>query len=59
MPKSRQDFWKEKFARNERRDTENLLLLKDRGWDVVTVWECQLKNPVKVKEDVLAFLGER
>jgi len=43
-PKSRVEFWQEKFKQNVIRDTkvrEELLLL---GWDVYVVWECETKK---------------
>ena len=47
MPKSNVDFWKRKIARNKERDEENRNQLKRMGWNVLTVWECQLKPAVR------------
>jgi len=48
-PKSRTEFWQDKFDRNRRRDRRNAAALRRQGWQVVTVWECQvLKDPAKV-----------
>lgn len=43
-PKSRQTFWQEKFARTIQRDQEKTEKLIKDGWQVRTVWECELKN---------------
>ena len=43
-PKSRQVFWQEKFARTVQRDQEKTEKLIKDGWQVRTVWECELKN---------------
>lgn len=43
-PKSRVDFWKEKFARNVARDEEVQRRLAEAGWHVIVVWECQTRN---------------
>ena len=43
-PKSRQDFWQEKFARTVQRDQEKTEKLIEDGWQVRTVWECELEN---------------
>ncbi|WP_397451817.1 very short patch repair endonuclease [Pseudomonas sp. NA-150] len=43
-PKTRQEFWDEKFLRNVARDAENIEALKNLGWQVVIVWECQLRK---------------
>lgn len=43
-PKSRQQFWQEKFARTVSRDKEKTECLREHGWHVLTVWECELKE---------------
>jgi len=50
LPKSNRKFWKDKFARNIKRDTMKMQNLRDIGWTVIVVWECQLKKrfPVTV-----------
>lgn len=40
-PKSRKDFWSEKFRKNVARDAEVANQLVDVGWKVLVVWECQ------------------
>lgn len=49
MPKSRADFWLEKFAKNKMRDSKNRRQLKSLGWRVLIVWECELRNPEKLE----------
>ena len=44
MPKSNVDFWEKKFHRNKERDEFNQKELEEMGWNVITVWECQLKK---------------
>lgn len=44
IPKSRTDFWLDKIEGNKRRDTNNLLVLKSKGWNVFTIFECELKK---------------
>lgn len=41
-PKSRMDFWLPKFARNIARDRLVTRTLRNAGWRVIRVWECQL-----------------
>lgn len=43
MPKSRVDFWTEKFRRTVERDSEKQVQLERAGWQVLRVWECELK----------------
>lgn len=42
MPKTNPDFWEKKIARNRQRDMEAKEKLRQMGWSVITVWECQL-----------------
>lgn len=44
MPKSNVEYWVIKFDRNVERDAENIQALKDAGWKIHIVWECQLKK---------------
>ena len=43
-PKSNVDFWKRKINGNTERDLRNHQLLNEQGWNVIVVWECQLKK---------------
>jgi DNA mismatch endonuclease (patch repair protein) len=44
MPVARQDYWSRKFERTIARDKANQLALEQKGWTVLTIWECQLKD---------------
>lgn len=44
LPKHRTDFWRDKMQRNRQRDCENISLLKQSGWKVLVLWQCELKN---------------
>lgn len=37
-------YWRDKIETNIRRDKRNRKALKKQGWDVLRVWEHQLKN---------------
>lgn len=43
-PKTRQDFWLPKFASNVERDNRKAEQLRELGWRVVVVWECETKD---------------
>ena len=43
IPKTNTEFWQSKILRNMERDRKNYQLLRDNGWQVIVVWECQLK----------------
>ena len=44
MPKTNTEFWTAKIARNQERDQEVWRKLEAKGWNVIIVWECELKN---------------
>ena len=48
VPKTRKVFWKKKLEGNVQRDRRNARNLKKEGWKVITVWECELKDEVKL-----------
>lgn len=43
-PKSRVEFWRRKFHRNVERHTEVEGQLRDQGWQVLVIWECEVKQ---------------
>lgn len=43
-PSSNQEYWIPKITRNVERDKRNQQTLKEIGWQVITVWECELKK---------------
>lgn len=47
VPKTNSEFWKKKFDRNVERDKEEQHKLKEMGWRVLIVWECELKKNVR------------
>lgn len=54
MPKTNTEFWKAKIERNRARDLDRRIKLRDMGWHVIQIWECQLKP--KVREEYLEGL---
>ncbi len=45
-PATNQEYWIPKITRNVERDNLNYKKLKELGWNVYVVWECQLKKKV-------------
>ena len=43
-PSTRKGFWKSKFRATVGRDSRNARALKELGWRVVIVWECETKD---------------
>lgn len=49
-PATRPEFWKAKFAANEKRDEVVRSSLEAAGWRVAVVWECALRRDETVTE---------
>ena len=43
-PKNNAEFWRKKIMSNVERDNRNYSELKEKGWSVVVIWECELKD---------------
>lgn len=43
-PADNRDYWQQKRERNMRRDRETTALFEGRGWRVIRIWECELKD---------------
>ena len=43
-PKTRTEFWMEKFAKNVANDKKHYEELQKMGWNVIVIWECELEN---------------
>ena len=43
-PKSNVSFWQNKIENNVIRDKKNYELLRDEGWNVIAIWECEIKH---------------
>lgn len=44
MPKTNRDYWEKKIERNVNRDKEVNKKLKEEGWEVIRIWESEIKN---------------
>lgn len=44
LPSSNIEFWRNKLYANKTRDEDVQKKLKESGWNVIIVWECQLKK---------------
>jgi DNA mismatch endonuclease (patch repair protein) len=49
-PKSRRDFWEEKFRQNKSRDIKNMNLLREQDWNVIVIWECEINDESRLSE---------
>lgn len=45
--KTRPEFWSEKIAKNQERDRKSEATLRSLGFEVVTIWECEVKRTLE------------
>ncbi len=57
QPASNVAYWSAKLARNVRRDRRVARELRAQSWTVVTVWECHLSRPERVRRRLLRYLA--
>ncbi len=55
-PTSNVEFWNEKLDKNIERDSRKEAELKNSGWKVLTIWDCEIKNEDLLIEKVKNFL---
>jgi DNA mismatch endonuclease (patch repair protein) len=60
IPQTNREFWVGKIERNKRRDERNYEVLRENGWHVIVVWECQLtaKRMEQTMREVERLLNE-
>ncbi len=56
VPKTKKNFWEEKFKANIERDIKVKNELKSNGWRVLVVWECELTDIESVEKELGKFL---
>lgn len=54
IPKSNTDYWDKKIQRNIERDVSTYKKLSELGWNIIIVWECELKKDKR--ENTLEYL---
>lgn len=60
QPKTNEAYWTRKLQRNKERDQLNYQRLAELGWQILTVWECELKDTSSLERKLIAFLeGEK
>lgn len=57
QPKSNTDFWDKKRHRTVERDAQVESSLRAEGWDVLVIWECELRDSDALSTSFLSFLG--
>ena len=57
-PKTRVEFWSQKFAENVARDMKTELALKSLGWRIIVIWECEVDD-IKRGDKVIINLFDK
>lgn len=57
LPKSRQEFWKQKLNGNAERDKRIHVDLESSGWTVMVIWECESRNPLALSALAKKIMG--
>jgi DNA mismatch endonuclease (patch repair protein) len=56
-PKENADYWVNKITRNQERDTKTQETLQVMGWNVLIIWECQIKDRASLTDTLARFLS--
>jgi DNA mismatch endonuclease (patch repair protein) len=55
-PKSRLEYWGPKLGQNMRRDAAQIIALRELGWSVLTIWQCELYDREVLEWGLRAFI---
>ncbi|HRD45234.1 MAG TPA: DNA mismatch endonuclease Vsr [Caulobacter sp.] len=56
VPKQNRDYWLAKVGRNRARDTASEAALRQAGWRVETLWECEMKDEAALEARLRGLL---
>lgn len=57
IPRSKPGYWPAKLAGNKARDVRNSQALRDLGWTVHVVWECETADPARLATRIAQLLA--
>lgn len=57
-PKSNIGRWCAKFEANVARDARARIALGELGWEVLTIWECEVADPERLTDTLTGFLDD-
>ena len=58
-PKSNQEYWIPKLQRNVERDLKHTDALEELGWQVLTIWECDVRKLEGLEDAIFDFMESR
>jgi DNA mismatch endonuclease (patch repair protein) len=57
-PQSNTNYWNKKLDRNILRDKDNIRSLRADGWEILILWECEVKNKQLLKDKISSFVED-
>ncbi len=58
LPKTRTEFWTKKISDNLKRDKKNIKKLRNDGWKVIIVWQCEIKTKKNREKRLKSLINE-
>jgi DNA mismatch endonuclease (patch repair protein) len=55
-PRTNEEYWNNKLEKNRLRDQAHQTELQSTGWQVLNVWECEVKELDKLRSKLITFL---
>lgn len=59
VPQHNREYWTRKIERNRSRDEGTPAALRALGWKSLAIWECETKDPARLKTRLKRFLSPR
>lgn len=54
-PKSNERYWSPKLLRNQERDREKIAALREMGFSVLVIWECEVRHGQRLQNKLRRF----
>lgn len=58
LPGTRREFWEKKIYGTKKRDIRNRKALEEKGWNVFSVWECEILNKLDCTDRLEKLIKE-
>jgi DNA mismatch endonuclease (patch repair protein) len=58
VPKTNAEYWRAKIKRNRFRDARHAKELHGIGWQILVLWECEVRDVEGIRRKLLAFLDD-
>ena len=58
LPETNAEFWATKILNNKQRDVRVIRMLRRRGWQVLTIWQCQTNDHAELADRLTPFLNQ-